>query len=315
MGKQYCPQCGQRRVGEVRSCRNCGFSTRPVVRYVTIGVVALLVIGALSILATPTDPGAPTGQIQPSAGTPDSSEARPTTQTSSTITPASTASALSAAAFAPTGPTQSATVIRVTDGDTIVVAIDGAQARVRYIGMDTLEPDDPDVAGRAMATAATAANRGLVEGRSVILERDISETDRFGRLLRNVWVQEDRGVLVMVGLELVRHGFAQLDTFPPDVKYVDLLVEAQSAARTAEVGMWAPAETAPVANPTPLRLVDPGPTGRAGRAGCDESYPDVCIPPYPPDLDCGQITERKFTVRGPDPHGFDREGDGLGCEG
>ena len=312
MGEQYCPQCGQRRVGEVRSCRNCGFSTRPVARYVTIGVVALLVIGALSILATPTDPGAPTGPIQPSAGTPDSSEARPTTQTSSTITPASTASALSAAAFAPTGPTQSATVIRVTDGDTIVVAIDGAQTRVRYIGMDTLEPDDPDPVGRAMAGAATAANRALVDGRTVILERDISETDRFGRLLRNVWVEQDDGSLVMVGLELVRRGFAQLDTFPPDVKYVDRIVEAQAVARTAEVGMWAPAETAPVANPTPLSLLDPGATDRAG---CDDSYPDVCIPQYPPDLDCGEIAERAFTVRGTDPHGFDREGDGLGCEG
>ena len=71
----------------------------------------------------------------------------------------------------------------------------------------------------------------------------------------------------------------------------------------------------PVASPTPLRLVDPGTPGSTGRGGCDDSYPDVCIPRYPPDLDCGQITERDFTVRGPDPHGFDREGDGLGCEG
>jgi hypothetical protein len=51
-----------------------------------------------------------------------------------------------------------------------------------------------------------------------------------------------------------------------------------------------------------------------GGAECDDSYADVCIPPYPPDLDCGEITERNFAVTGSDPHGFDREGDGLGCE-
>ena len=51
-----------------------------------------------------------------------------------------------------------------------------------------------------------------------------------------------------------------------------------------------------------------------GQARCDASYPDVCIPPPPPDLDCGEIVERDFTVRGADPHGFDRDRDGVGCE-
>lgn len=47
---------------------------------------------------------------------------------------------------------------------------------------------------------------------------------------------------------------------------------------------------------------------------CDASYPTVCIPPYPPDLDCGQISFKDFRVVGPDPHGFDRDHDGIGCE-
>lgn len=50
-------------------------------------------------------------------------------------------------------------------------------------------------------------------------------------------------------------------------------------------------------------------------ARCDPSYPGVCIPPYPPDLDCRDLTERRFVVRGSDPHGFDRNNDGIGCEG
>jgi hypothetical protein len=55
-------------------------------------------------------------------------------------------------------------------------------------------------------------------------------------------------------------------------------------------------------------------TTRAPTRNCDPSYPDFCIPPPPPDLDCADINGRNFTVLPPDPHGFDREGDGLGCE-
>jgi len=47
---------------------------------------------------------------------------------------------------------------------------------------------------------------------------------------------------------------------------------------------------------------------------CDSSYPSVCIPPYPPDLDCGEIRYSNFRVVQPDPHGFDRDNDGIGCE-
>ncbi len=47
---------------------------------------------------------------------------------------------------------------------------------------------------------------------------------------------------------------------------------------------------------------------------CDPSYPTVCIPPAPPDLDCGEIPYRRFRVVGDDPHGFDRDRDGVGCE-
>lgn len=50
-------------------------------------------------------------------------------------------------------------------------------------------------------------------------------------------------------------------------------------------------------------------------ANCHPSYPGVCIPPPPPDLNCGDITFRRFTVIGSDPHNFDTDGDGIGCEG
>ena len=47
---------------------------------------------------------------------------------------------------------------------------------------------------------------------------------------------------------------------------------------------------------------------------CDSSYPNICIPSPPPNLNCGDISEKSFKVLSPDPHGFDRDGDGIGCE-
>ena len=69
---------------------------------------------------------------------------------------------------------------------------------------------------------------------------------------------------------------------------------------------------APLPWPSPSSSSCPDST--AGREGCDPSYPTVCIPPSPPDLDCADITHRSFPVLPPDPHRFDGGGDGLGCE-
>jgi predicted nucleic acid-binding Zn ribbon protein len=57
----------------------------------------------------------------------------------------------------------------------------------------------------------------------------------------------------------------------------------------------------------------PPPTSTS-RSGCDPSYPTVCIPPPPPDLDCKDIQYRNFVVLPPDPHHFDGDHDGIGCE-
>lgn len=60
---------------------------------------------------------------------------------------------------------------------------------------------------------------------------------------------------------------------------------------------------------------NPTPAPSPGAAGCDPAYPSVCIPPPPPDLDCADVTFRRFTVLPPDPHHFDGDNDGIGCEG
>jgi len=210
---------------------------------------------------------------------------------------------------APTGRTEAARVLRVIDGDTIEVDRGRGPESVRYIGVDTPETVDPRRPVEWMGKEASDANGALVDGRDVVLEFDVSETDQFGRLLRYVWVS-DGGDWLLVNLALVAAGFAQLTTYPPDVKYVDLYLEAQEEARTAERGLWGelpatPTPATPKPAPTPAPKTD---------SNCDPSYPTVCIPPYPPDLDCGDISHRRFEVLPPDPHGFDGDNDGIGCE-
>jgi micrococcal nuclease len=109
-----------------------------------------------------------------------------------------------------------AQVTRVVDGDTIHVLIDGAEYRLRYIGIDTPETKHPTLGVEPFGPEASQANSELVEGKTVWLEKDVSETDRYGRLLRYVYVDD-----LMVNEELLRRGLARVATFPPDVKYVD----------------------------------------------------------------------------------------------
>jgi len=105
-------------------------------------------------------------------------------------------------------------VIGIVDGDTIDVDIDGQPYRIRYIGVDTPERGQPGYA------EAKEANAALVSGKKVTLERDISELDRYGRLLRYVYLDD-----VMVNATLVEKGYAVPMNIPPDGKYAGLFRE------------------------------------------------------------------------------------------
>ena len=113
---------------------------------------------------------------------------------------------------APTPPAdgERAIVIDVTDGDTIRVDRgDGGNERLRYIGIDTPETVKPDAPVEAWGPEAAAANEELVGGRVVLLERDVSEYDKYDRLLRYVWVEGSDGWL-LVNAELVAQGLAEV---------------------------------------------------------------------------------------------------------
>jgi micrococcal nuclease len=195
-----------------------------------------------------------------------------------------------------------ARVARVIDGDTIELS-DGR--RVRYIGVDTPETVDPSQPVGCYGKEASDRNKFLVEGKTVSLEKDVSETDRFGRLLRYVYVGDE-----MINELLVSEGYAQVSTFPPDVKYQDRFAGLQQQARAANRGLWGP-----TCVPTVVPSAAPPSSGPPPQSGnCSPAYPAVCIPPAPPDLDCPQIPHRRFQVLPPDPHRFDSDADGIGCE-
>ena len=125
-------------------------------------------------------------------------------------------------------PPNVAKVIQVIDGDTII--IEGGY-RVRYIGIDTPETH-PEV--EAFGMEAWQVNRKLVEGKEVRLERDVSETDKYDRLLRYVYVGD-----LFVNAELVKQGLARAIAYPPDTKYQGYLQELERQASQAGRGIWA----------------------------------------------------------------------------
>lgn len=129
---------------------------------------------------------------------------------------------------------QRATVVSVVDGDTIWVALNGQREKIRYIGVDAPETNHPIKGVQEYGTEAKASNRKLVEGRTVRLEFDIARRDRYGRLLAYVYLEDG----TFVNAWLVEHGFAQIMTVPPNVKYQDVFLRLQREAREAGKGLW-----------------------------------------------------------------------------
>lgn len=154
-------------------------------------------------------------------------------------------------------------VVRVIDGDTI--ELEGGQ-RVRYIGIDTPETVDPRKPVQCFGKEASDYNKQLVEGKRVHLEKDITESDKYDRLLRYVYIND-----TFVNLSLVQDGYAYSYSYPPDVKYQDRFVEAQRVAREQKKGLWGACPVvSPTPTPTPSPAVAPSP---ASTPSAQESVP------------------------------------------
>lgn len=151
------------------------------------------------------------------------------------VAPLAACGAPGTAATAPV-PAGQATVVRVVDGDTIVVKTSGRDERVRLVGIDTPESVKPNTPVQCFALEASARTKALLPpGTAVRLERDAELRDRYKRLLAYVYRQPDG---MFVNLVLAREGFALPYTFPPNVAHADEFVAAAGEARQGRRGLW-----------------------------------------------------------------------------
>lgn len=226
--------------------------------------------------------------------------------------------------------TQPARINRVIDGDTFDVIIDGTPDTIRMYHMNT-----PEFGGEhgVLECGAEEPTNYLsfildqVPDQTVFLEYDETERDQYDRRLAYVWFELD-GEIYMVNEAMVRNGWAESETYEPDVMYRSQLNDAERFSVRHQLGVrdlcdtfGGVSETASQDQPssdagTSSKSGDTIPSSNSASAGCEPAYPDVCIPPRSElgDLDCGDISERRFTVLPPDPHNFDGEHDGVGCE-
>jgi micrococcal nuclease len=229
---------------------------------------------------------------------------RRTTSTTTSTSSSTTTSTTTGRSPTPLGLDGPVTVVRVVDGDTIKVS---NGETLRLIGVDTPETVDPRAPVQCFGREASARAHTLLDGASVRLEYDPTQGryDRYGRTLAYVWLADGR----LYNETIIAEGYAHEYTYAIPYRYRARFRAAERAAREAERGLW---------SPTTCAGDTTRPAGGATRppaaAGCDPSYVGVCIPPPPPDLDCRDIPYRRFSVVGPDPHRFDGERDGVGCE-
>ncbi len=144
-------------------------------------------------------------------------------------TPSLNPSPVPEVAGAQTGTTE-AVVTRVVDGDTVELS---TGQKIRYIGIDTPETVKPGTEEQCGGKQASARNKELVEGKTVKLQKDVSETDHFGRLLRYVYVDA-----VLINQLLAEEGLARAHAYKPDVSYQERLEQAEVKAKAAQKGIW-----------------------------------------------------------------------------
>ena len=146
----------------------------------------------------------------------------------------------------PAGSTLRGVVQRVVDGDTIEVAISNRVEIVRYIGISTPEIQVPTRRAERYGEAAKAANARLATGKNVQLVFDVQRRDRFGRLLAYVYAGD-----LFLNAELVAAGYAEVATYPPNVRHRETFMTRQREARQARRGLWADPDAAQYYRPRP----------------------------------------------------------------
>lgn len=202
-----------------------------------------------------------------------------------------------------------ALVTGITDGDTLTINAQNQNITIRLACIDAPETKQPG--GR---NAAIFLSQLAPVGSSVTIVPVAK--DQYGRVVGVVFGKDNRGGNVNLNLQLVANGHAVVyrQYLANCSNSRQDLVTAEASAKQRRQNFWNQANPCMPwdfrqGNCSTAAAPEPQQQGK-----CDPSYPDVCIPPAPPDLDCGEITHRRFRVTGSDPHGFDRDNDGIGCE-
>lgn len=235
-------------VNLARPTGRLGISSRTAAGWLTAGSVVVMLIGGA--VASPADEaGTEAGPSTTTAPTTSTTALQPTSTTMLSPTTTTTAEAPTTTTTAggeqpdttiSSGTTgEPATVISITDGDTIDVSLeDGSRDTVRLIGINA-----PEI-GECWAEEAGRTLEELVPpGTEVGMTRDQSNRDQFGRLLRYLWVGS-----TSVNEELVRLGAVISRRYPPDTAMAEILEAAQVEAEAAGAGLWAPDACGPSSN-------------------------------------------------------------------
>lgn len=125
---------------------------------------------------------------------------------------------------------EEAIIIKIIDGDTAELK---TGEKVRYIGIDTPESVAPNKPVECFAKEAYEKNKTLVEGKTVVLVKDASDKDRYGRLLRYVYVGD-----VFLNAELVQNGYAKAIAYPPDTRFAEIFTALEKEAKEKKLGLW-----------------------------------------------------------------------------
>lgn len=184
---------------------------------IILGVIGLLMFAQVLQVAFGTPTNKTANQTSSITSKPTTAEPTPTSQTQ---------------------PKSLYDVVKVIDGDTIDVSIDGMTERIRLIGVDTPEVVDPRKPVQCFGQEASAKMHKLLDGKKVSLESDQSQgdKDKYSRLLRFVFTEDN----INVAHELILSGFAHEYTYNLPYKYQKEFKEAQQFAEKNELGLWAP---------------------------------------------------------------------------
>lgn len=141
---------------------------------------------------------------------------------------------------------ETAKVVSITDGDTIVVDLNGKTEKLRFIGIDTPETHHPSKPVQYFGKEASDYTTKQLTNKTIYLQKDVSERDKYGRLLRYIWLvkpsknepSKEEVIANCFNAELVKNGYAHAYTYPPDIKYNEIFKELEAKAREKHIGLW-----------------------------------------------------------------------------